>query len=209
MPGFAFHSIATAPPQSRPLLERVTNALGFTPSLYGGLAESPTALGTYLDAAAAFGRSSLSPVEQQVVFLATSVENGCEFCVAAHSLMARKAAKVPSPVVDALRAGGRLPDERLDVLADFTRAVVRERGWVSDDAVKRFLAAGFTRAQVLEVVTGVAIKTLSNYANHIMGTPLDAPVEAEAWHKPARTPQRATEEVASDSRDRALAEDAR
>jgi AhpD family alkylhydroperoxidase len=132
-----------------------------------------------------FGQIELSPTEQQVVFLAVSVENGCEYCVAAHSFMARRMVKVPSPIVDALRAGDSLPDEKLNALAEFTRRVVRERGWVPEAAVMALLEHGFTRAKVLDVLAGVAAKTLSNYANHIMNTPLDAPLAAEAWQRKA------------------------
>lgn len=183
MSEFEFHDLESAPSGSRPLLEAATRSLGFTPSLYAGLAESPTALKVYLDAAAAFGKSSLGAPEQQVVLLATSVENGCEFCVAAHSFIARNMVKLPSTLVDALRAGGALPDARLDALASFTRAVVRDRGWVSPDVLAATLAAGFSRAQILDVIVGVSVKTLSNYANHLLGTPLNAQFASEAWRR--------------------------
>lgn len=181
MSEFDFHDLESAPSASRPMLEAVTKSLGFTPKLYAGLAESPTALQVYLDAAAAFGKSSLGAAEQQVVLLATSVENGCEFCVAAHSFIARNMVKVPSPVVDALRAGRALPDARLDALATFTRAVVRDRGGVTPGMLAATFAAGFSRAQVLDVIVGVSVKTLSNYANHLLKTPINPQFAQEAW----------------------------
>ncbi|MEX1994735.1 MAG: carboxymuconolactone decarboxylase family protein [Steroidobacteraceae bacterium] len=181
MAKFDFHDLTTAPPASKPILEGVAKELGFVPALYAGLAESPTALRIYLDTSRAFGASSLTPVEQQVVLLAVSVANGCEFCVAAHSFIARNLVKVPSPVVDALRAKGRLPDSRLHELAQFTRRVVTDRGWVPDAAVEEFLSAGFTRAQVLDVIVGVSHKTLSNYANHLLRTPVDPAFASEVW----------------------------
>jgi AhpD family alkylhydroperoxidase len=185
MAQFKFHDPASAPAASKPLLEGAIRQLGFLPALYAGLAESPTALKLYLDTSQAFAGSSLSPVEQQVVLLAVSVANGCEFCVAAHSFIARNMLKVPSPVVDGLRAAGRLADPRLQALSHFTRRVVAERGWVPDTAVDEFLAAGFTRAQVLDVVVGVSHKTLSNYANHLLKTPTNAEFAAETWTKSA------------------------
>ncbi|MCI0434091.1 MAG: carboxymuconolactone decarboxylase family protein [Gemmatimonadetes bacterium] len=119
------------------------------------------------------------------MLLAVSVANGCEFCVAAHSFIARNMMKVPSPVVNALRAGSDLPDARLQVLAQFTRRVVADRGWVADALLREFLAAGFTRAQALDVVVGVSHKTLSNYANHMMKTPVNPQFAAETWPRPA------------------------
>lgn len=181
MTQFRFHDVASAPPDAKPLLEGAQKKMGFIPSLYAGLAESPAALKLYFDISDAFGKTSFTPVEQQVVLLAVSVENGCEFCVAAHSFIARQMVKVPSPVVDALRARTSLPDARLQSLAAFARKIVRERGWVAPADVDTFLSAGFTRAQVLETIMGVTMKTLSNYANHVLCTPTDAAFAAEAW----------------------------
>lgn len=189
MSQFRFYSVENAPAASRPLLEKVAGRLGFVPGMLAGMAESPAALEGYLTVAGIFERSSLSPVEQQVVMLATSVENGCEFCVGAHSFIARNMVKVDSAEVDALRRGGKLTDQRLDALAAFTRQVVRGRGWVDDAQLQCFLDAGFSRAQVLDVILGVAAKTLSNYANHLLQTPLDVAFEKERWSAPAVSPK--------------------
>ncbi len=185
MARFRIHDLETAPAASRLILDGVVKELGFLPALYAGLSESPTALQVYLDTSKAFSRSSLSAPEQQVVLLTVSVANACEFCVAAHSFIARNMVKVPSPVVDALRTGGRLPDDGLDALAKFTRRIVSERGWVADSAVDDFLGAGFTRAQALDVLVGVAQKTLSNYANHLFKTPVNPQFASETWQRPA------------------------
>ncbi|MGZ8160855.1 MAG: carboxymuconolactone decarboxylase family protein [Methylobacter sp.] len=70
-----------------------------------------------------FDRTSLTPVEQQVVLLAASVENRCIYCVAVHSMLAKHKAKADAAIVDALRERLPLPDKKLDALATFTRAV--------------------------------------------------------------------------------------
>ena len=77
--------------------------------------------------------------------------------------------------------GRPIADERLEALYKFTETVVRKRGWADEDDVQAFLAAGFGRAQVLEIVLGVAFKTLSNYANHLIQTPVDAAFAPRAW----------------------------
>lgn len=186
MTTFRFHDLDSAPAASRPLLEGALKSFGFVPGLLAGMAESPAALAAYTDLSAGFGRSGLTPVEQQVVLLAVSVENACEFCVAAHSFVARNAVKVPPAVIDALRAGGGLPDPRLDDLATFARRLVRARGRAGDADLRAFLAAGYTPAQALDVVLGVAMKTLSNYANHLLKTPVDAAFAAERWEAPRK-----------------------
>jgi uncharacterized peroxidase-related enzyme len=179
MTSFPVHSKDTAPERSRPILAQVEKAFGFVPNLTGMLAEAPAALEGYLAVAAAFGRSGLSKTEQHIVLLTTSVENGCHYCVAAHSVIALGDG-VSDGIVRALRAGAEIGDPRLDALRRFTLAVVRERGWVAD-GLADFLAAGYTRANVLEVVTGVTQKTLSNYANHVAATPLDDAFQSHVW----------------------------
>ncbi|MGE0641576.1 MAG: carboxymuconolactone decarboxylase family protein [Thermoanaerobaculia bacterium] len=181
---FIVHSQETAPEASRFALAGAQSKFGFVPNLIGMLADSPAAVGGYLGLGEQFDKSSFTPAERQVVLLAVSFENSCDYCMAAHTVVAGMS-KVPAVAIEALRSGEPLPDARLDALARFTRAVVRERGRVSEPDLAAFLAAGFTQAQVLEVVLGVAMKTLSNYANHLAHTPLD-PAFAPARWEPAQ-----------------------
>lgn len=176
---FPVHSIDSAPIPSRAMLTGARSAFGFVPNLLGMLAEAPAALEAYLGVSAAFQKSSLTPTEQQVVLLAASVTNECQYCVAAHSAAATMA-RVPAGVVDALRSGDPIADPKLEALRRFTEAVVRERGWANEE-LAAFHAAGYSRAQVLEVLAGVTQKTLSNYANHLAETPLDAAFAKAAW----------------------------
>jgi uncharacterized peroxidase-related enzyme len=181
MTDFSLYTADTAPDAARPLLHGTRGKLGFVPNLYAMLAESPAALSAYLDISDLFGETSLTPTEQQVVALAVSAENGCGYCMAAHSTMARHMVQVPSAIVDALRSGRAIGDGRLEALRRFAEAVVRERGEVRGQELEGFLAAGFGRQQAIEVVLGVAMKTLSNYANHLFDTPVDNAFKAEAW----------------------------
>jgi alkylhydroperoxidase family enzyme len=91
--------------------------------------------------------------------------------------------KADPAIVNALRNRAPLPDVKLDVLATFARAVVKNRGMVCGKKLDNFIAAGYTRSQALEVVLGVAFKTLSNYTNHIIDPPLDTVFQAEAWEE--------------------------
>ncbi len=184
MTNFNTYSLETVPEAGRETLETVKNAYGFVPNLIGTMVESPALASAYLDIGKSFGESSFTPTEQQVVLLTVSRINECEYCVAAHSTIAGMS-KVPAPVVEAIREDRTLEDPRLEALREFTRQVVVERGWVGEAAVDAFIDAGFSRAQVLEVVLGVAMKTLSNYTNHIAATPLDAAFEAQKWRAPS------------------------
>lgn len=185
MSTFKLHTIASAPVGAVPILEAANKGLGFIPNLYAHLAEAPTALQAYKQLGALLEQSSLTPAEQQVVLLSTSVENRCEYCVAAHSFLARNMVKVPDEIISALRNIQPVPNSKLNALALFAKAVVRERGWVADSPeLKDFFAAGYTQQHALEVVLGVSMKTLSNYANHLTDTPLDAAFAGEAWQGP-------------------------
>ena len=180
MPDFTIQTKSDADADTTDSLERAERAMGFVPNLMGILANAPAAAQAYLDLGHRFESSSLSPEEQQVVLLATSFENACDYCMSAHSTVASQT-EMSDGDLEALRQGNELPTERLAALADFTRAVVRERGYVVDEDVRSFQEAGFESGQILEVILGVAMKTLSNYTNHIARTPVDEAFEAQRW----------------------------
>ena len=86
------------------------------------------------------------------------------------------------PVAACGRAPHRpLPDAKLDALVNFTRKVVEQRGFVADNDLAAFLKAGYTKAQVIEVLLGVGMKTFNNYVDHIAHVPLNDQFKAEAW----------------------------
>lgn len=181
---FEIHTVHTAPEASRLILSEVEKKYGFIPNLFGVFAESPLAASAYLQLSGLIqNQSSLSPQEQQVVMLAVSFENGCDYCMAAHSVVAAKA-QVPPDVIQALRDGKLPASAKLGALITFSRAVVQRRGWVKDPDVEAFLAAGYTRTQVLDVIVITALKTISNYTNHVAHTPLDTAFAGRKWTRP-------------------------
>lgn len=185
MTDFPIHTAETAPPASRPFIEAARKAFGLVPNLIGEFSESPAVVEGYLALAGAYQKTSFTPLEREVVLIAASVENSCHYCVAAHTTVTQ-AQKLDQSVIDQVRAGGPIADAKLEALRSFTTKLVRERGWVSDADVQDFLRAGYSKANVLEVVLGIGLKTISNYVNHIAETPLDAPFQANAF-----TPRRA------------------
>lgn len=170
MTQFDLYSVQTAPEGSRAKLAEVTKAWGFTPKLHGILAESPVALKAYDDLFALVAQSSLTAVEQQVAYQAINVFHECEYCTAGHTFLSRNAG-VSEDAIQALRNETPINDTRLQALRVFAETVVRERGFASDQEIDAFIAAGFTRENVLEVVTIIATKTISNYTNHLTKTP--------------------------------------
>ncbi|MGB4781712.1 carboxymuconolactone decarboxylase family protein [Candidatus Methylomirabilis sp.] len=179
-------TIDNAEPPAKAVLEKALAQVGFIPNMYARMVHSPGLLETYLGGYAAFRNDSgFTPQEQEVVFLAISRENGCEYCVSAHSMLADMQSKVPTEVTNAIRAGTPIPDKKLAALAKFTRVMVASRGLPAQADVQAFLAAGYSERQILEIVLAIAVKTLSNYANHLFHTPLDAMFESRRWTAPA------------------------
>jgi uncharacterized peroxidase-related enzyme len=173
-------TIESAAPEVRATLQKVQAELGFVPNLMATFANSPTVLHGYLGLDAAWEQGSFTPVERQLILLAVSVANDCGYCVAAHSTVLKAFLKTAPEVVSAVRSGRPLENARHEVLVKFAKEVVNQRGHVSEATVQAFLAAGYTAPQMMEVLLGVALKTISNYLDHFNPAPLDAAFAAEA-----------------------------
>jgi alkylhydroperoxidase family enzyme len=102
--------------------------------------------------------------------------------MAVHSTVAQMQ-KLDGNIIEALRTGEAIADSKLEALRKFVQKVVEKRGWLEESEVDSFLSAGYSRAQLLEAVVGIAQKTLSNYINHIVKTPLDSAFEPNKWEK--------------------------
>jgi len=171
--------------RTREVLEKAKAGVGFVPNMYAYMGHSPALLETYLDGYARFrSESGFTPAEQEVVFLAISRENGCDYCMAAHSMLGLKQSGVPAEVVEALRNDRPIPDAKLKALADFTRTMVQKRGFIDKADARTFLEAGFEEKHILGVILAMSVKTLSNYTNHIAHTPVDDIFAEHAWKAP-------------------------
>lgn len=173
-------TIDDAPAEIRDTLVAVKAKFGFVPNLLGALANVPAGVHAYLNAADAFEQSSFSPLEQQLVLLAVSAVNECDYCGAAHGTVAKAMLKADPATIAAVRSGNPLPDPRQDALVTLTREIVTRRGHVSAATLEAFLAHGYTREQVVEILLGVAQKTISNFFTHLSPIELDAAFRAEA-----------------------------
>ena len=169
---FTLHTIETAPEAARKDLADVKQKFGRVPNFFAVTAESPAAINAYVSLSNIFRTTALTPAEQQIVILTASVENKCGYCVAAHSRGA-KMAGVPEDVISAIKAGVPLPDERTEALRRLVSQIVDKRGWLSDADVQAFLGQGYSRSQLLDVMVGVSMKTLSNYINHLADPPIE------------------------------------
>lgn len=176
------HTIETAPESSKPFLENSLKSFGMIPNLHGALASAPVVLEAYQKLHELFSNSSFDAEELTVVWQSINVEHECHYCVPAHTGIAHMM-KVDSAITEALRNGEALPTKKLQILQDTTLSIIRNRGRISDSELEAFYAAGYQEQQVLEILLGLAQKTISNYTNHIANTPVDLPFQKFAWKK--------------------------
>jgi uncharacterized peroxidase-related enzyme len=172
MTNLKLHTLESAPEASRPILEQSLKSFGMIPNLHAVLAESPQTLQAYTQLHQLFTQTGFDASELTVVWQTINVENNCHYCVPAHSAIAAQM-KVDKSIVDAIRMGEPLSDEKLQVLREATLALVRNRGHLSDQELERFYQAGYGNKHLLDIILAIAQKTISNYANHLADTPLD------------------------------------
>lgn len=169
-----------APEPVRTTLALLRQKYGFLPNLYRVFAHAPAALNGYIALAERYhADSTLSATERNVVLLAAARENECRYCVAVHSTVADMQ-KDAAHVTNAIRDDRAIADPKLEALRALTQALVRGRGHANAE-IQRFLEVGYRPEQVMDVLTGISLKTLSNYVNHVAGTPLDDAFKARAW----------------------------
>lgn len=180
MSGYPIHTVETAPAESREQMKSVQSTLGMVPNLAAGMAEAPTLFQSFFTVREIYEKGTLSPVDIQALSLVNAIENRCDWCVAFHSTVGLKVG-LPEKSLKGLRDGSTSGDARLDALTNFSRALIRKRGSVTTDDLQSFYAAGFTKAQALEVVLGIGFSTMANFAGHLIHPPLDAPFEGQRW----------------------------
>ncbi|GHF17946.1 hypothetical protein GCM10017044_10550 [Kordiimonas sediminis] len=180
MTNFTTYTIDTAPVKAKPFLEGAKNVYGFVPNLLGTMAEAPALLEGYLTLAGIFDKTSLTETERQIILMTNNRLNGCTYCMAAHTTISQMA-NVPADVIDALRSNTPIADAKLEALRVFAGVVTETRGWPEETDIEAFLAAGYTRQTVLEVILGTSVKVMSNYTNHVAETKLDDAFAPNAW----------------------------
>lgn len=179
---FTLHTLESAPKKSQEMLKSAEKQMGAIPNLYAVMAESPEIYQGYNTLHSLFTETSFDDEELTVVWQTINVEHECHYCVPAHSAIANSM-KVDSTITEALRNETTLPTDKLEALRDFTLAMVRERGEVSDDTLNAFYQAGYSQKQVLEIILGLSQKVISNYVNHVAKTPIDAMFKDFSWEK--------------------------
>nr|WP_316656110.1 peroxidase-related enzyme [uncultured Gellertiella sp.] len=170
-------TVADAPEAARPLLEAVNKQIGSVPNLFRMVSNSPAALEGYLSLSGALGKGALPAQTRERIALAVAEINRCGYCLSAHTFMAANLAKLGASEIAANRRG-HSEDAKADAAVQFAAEVTRERGHVSGEALDAVKRAGYTEAQIIEIVQHVALNTWTNYINSVAETEIDFPVVA-------------------------------
>lgn len=180
MPNYPVHTIASAPKGSKSALEQLKKAFGVLPNLPAVIANSPKLINSLVGLFGQVHSPGLSEAENQIVLLTDAVTNSSAYAVAFHTALALRQG-IGSEETTAIREG-RLPtDKRFRALSALAKTLIEKRGHPTEQELDSFIAAGFTKEQVLEVIAIVAASTITNYTGTIANPPLEDPFRQHAW----------------------------
>jgi AhpD family alkylhydroperoxidase len=180
MEQFPVYTIDSAPEASKPALRDMQAAFGIVPNIAGAMATSPVLINSLVGL---FGRvhgGSFTEAQIQTLLLTNAVTNACSWAVAFHTALALKEG-LDRVEVDGIRTGRSPKDSKLGALSTLARTLIEKRGRIDNQDREAFLAAGFGKDHLLEVIAVVAASTITNYTGNVTNPPLEALFQAHAW----------------------------
>lgn len=168
-------SIDASPAPSRPLLEVAQKQIGMVPNLYRVIANSPATLEGTFGFNGALTKGSLDASLHERIALAVAELNSCDYCLSAHTFVAKNVSRLDDEEIARNREGGS-KDAKADAAVRFAARVVHTRGEVSDADVEAVKAAGYDDAQIIEIIAHVALNTMTNYICKVGKVEIDTPV---------------------------------
>jgi len=178
MPRTAALKPEDVPADCKLTLDAFTRAIGFTPNMMSTFAQSPIAFNAWAGLLASLSKA-LDVKTRDSIGLAVSEVNGCNYCLNVHSFTAEHMAKLPANEIILARKGHAIEPER-DAAVQFARKVIETRGNVSDADLKAVRDAGYTDANLMEIVALVAMYSLTNFFNNVFDPEKDFPVVTPA-----------------------------
>lgn len=163
-----------APAESRDLFDQLKSKLGKVPNLYAVIGNSGPALQATLGIGEALAQGEFSDTEREVIALAVAQANDCDYCLAAHTTLGKMFGLSEQETVDI--RNGEPANGKFRVLSRLVRAITTTRGFPEETLIADFYEAGYTPAALSEIIVLVALNTITNYTNHIAGTPIDFPL---------------------------------
>jgi alkylhydroperoxidase family enzyme len=180
MTTFPVHIIESAPEGSKQALKQLQSAFGTIPNLIGAMSTSPILINSLVGLFGKVHGGSFTEAQVQIVLLTDAATNASAWAVAFHTALALKEGIDPADV-QAIREGRPPKDSKFAALSALAKTMIEKRGHLDDKDVDRFLASGFGKDHLLEVIAAVAASTITNYTGSITKPSLDAPFQAHAW----------------------------
>jgi uncharacterized peroxidase-related enzyme len=168
-------SVADAPAAAQPSLEAVEKKLGIVPNMFRLIATSPAALEGYLGMSTALGKGKINAAVAERIALAVAEVNACDYCLSAHTYLAKNLVKLDDAEITANRSGAS-SDIKLGAAVRFASQIARLRGHVTAADLKAVKDAGWSDAEVVEIVQHVALNCWTNFFNEAFKTDIDFPV---------------------------------
>src|SRR5580704_4452245 len=180
MPNFPVYTLESAPERSKPALQQLQSAFGIIPNIAGAMATSPVLINSLVGLFGNVHGGSFTEAQVQIVLLTDAVTNAAEWAVAFHTALALENGIDEADIL-AIRES-RLPKSaQLAALSALAKTMIEKRGRLDDHDINRFLAAGFGKDHLLEIIAIVAASTITNYTASITKTPLEALFKPHAW----------------------------
>ena len=174
MSRFTIPTRDSAPAASQPILDAVNAQLGVIPNLFRLVAQSPAALAGMTGLSGALGKT-LDVKTRERIALTTAQVNGCDYCLSAHTYLGLNLAKI-SPDEIALNRNGVSADAKADAAVRFATKVAHARGKIGNDDLAAVRKAGYSDAQIIEIVATVGENFLANLFNNVAMTEIDFPI---------------------------------
>ncbi|HTJ12772.1 MAG TPA: carboxymuconolactone decarboxylase family protein [Dinghuibacter sp.] len=170
---FTVPSYDDVSPEAKAVFDQLNKMLGKVPNLYATIGYSGNALASYMAYVQAQAKGTFHAKEREGVFLIVSELNGCEYCLASHTLSALKAHWTEEETL--LLRAGRLPDPRWQAIYAVIRSVIEQRGAVSEDILKAFFAAGYDKTALMDLMVLINVMSFTNYVFRMTEIPIDFP----------------------------------
>lgn len=167
-------AVEEAPAASRPLLAETHKRLGTVPNLYRIVATSPAALEALVGFYSALEKGDLDPLTRERIALTVAEANGCEYCLSAQTFRVRQGAMLDDAEITANRSGAS-NDVKADAAVRFAAKLARGRGAVTDADVTAVREAGYSDAEIVEIIAHVAVNLFTGTANLALQTEIDFP----------------------------------
>jgi uncharacterized peroxidase-related enzyme len=172
-PSFTVPTREEVSPNNQAIFDNLQKALGFVPNLYAYYAKNETALGDYLTFQNR--KSTLRAKEREIINLVVSQVNNCQYCLAAHTAIGKMNGFSDEQIIE-IRKGAASFDSKFDALAKFTKSVAENRGRATQEAKDQLFAAGYSEANLIDIVIVIGDKVISNYLHNLTGFTVDFPL---------------------------------